>query len=87
MDRAQALFQDATNIDPTFAAAYNKLAGIYSMRNDHMNALTFSTLALQRKPRDFGALAAQGYALAAMAGCLNRKIVLHIFTLCIYIIM
>jgi hypothetical protein len=67
-DKALKLFINATREEPKFAEAYNKVAAIRALRSDHVECVKLSTLALQRQPRHYGALAAQGLALAALAG-------------------
>jgi Tfp pilus assembly protein PilF len=68
---AEKMFVNASSEDPAFGEAYNKVAAIHALRNEHVSCITFSTLALQRQPRHFGALAGQGLAFAAVAGRRN----------------
>jgi hypothetical protein len=71
LDEALKLYGHASRTDPSFSEAYNKIAGVRALRNENMESLAFCTLALQRQPRHYGALAGQGFALAALAGLDN----------------
>ncbi len=67
-NNALKLFEQVIRNEPKFAEAYNKVSAIHASKNEHRHCITFSTLALMRQPRHYGAMNGQGLAFAAIAG-------------------
>ena len=83
IDEAQAELQQATELDPHFAEAFNQLAICHFVRGDYDASLRCCERAVALMPTHFGAWAGKGHShvhlgqVAAAVDCYRRALAIH----------